>query len=235
MMKLTRILRDYEDSDSLSAKIGITAAIDRETFLTTSGDLLVVLAVHGPDAECLEPDQLNDTARRFESALRTLNPHFRLYQFLLKRNDPPLPSGTYSNPVVHEAAHARLSYLQAKSSCLYSTEIFWAVSYEGWRSGKAMSQKIVQFMHEPRNAFREFLSPHNAIAVLDEGLIKAGEILRNKVISFIVQLPEPIQARVLNKDEAFVFLRRLLNYAPHITEGARLKYDDHTFNWVILH
>ena len=48
---------------------GQLVAIDERTFLTKSGDLLMVLSARGVDYECLDPAQLDQIARRFESAL----------------------------------------------------------------------------------------------------------------------------------------------------------------------
>ena len=70
MTKLTRILKDYQDSGSLSAFVNVHAAIDDHTFLTKSGDLVMALRVEGPDDECRDASELDQLARRFESAVR---------------------------------------------------------------------------------------------------------------------------------------------------------------------
>src|SRR5690242_9603596 len=90
MISLRRILKDYQDAGALHEFVSVEAAIDDGVFVTKSGDLVMFLALCGPDYECLEPAQTDQIARRFESALRLFDERFRLYQYLLKREDPPL-------------------------------------------------------------------------------------------------------------------------------------------------
>ena len=71
-MKVARIVKDYEESGALSALVSVQKVLDDQTFLTKSGDLLTVLRVQGPDHECLEASELDQFARRFESAVRGL-------------------------------------------------------------------------------------------------------------------------------------------------------------------
>jgi len=99
-MKLTRVVKDYRESRALSVLVNVLAALDEQTFLTKGGDLLMVLAVEGQDYECLDASQLDETARRFESTIRVFDPHFRIYQYLMKHNHATIPARAYDNPVV---------------------------------------------------------------------------------------------------------------------------------------
>ena len=84
--RVSEIWREHRESGGLNELIGICSFLDEHTFLTKSGDLGVVLRVRGIDYECLDPQEIDGLARRFESSLRSLGEEFRLYQYLLKRN-----------------------------------------------------------------------------------------------------------------------------------------------------
>jgi hypothetical protein len=51
----------------------------------------------------------------FEAALRIFDERFRVYQYLLKRDQTDIPHREYSNPVVQKAIQNRVAYLQRKS------------------------------------------------------------------------------------------------------------------------
>jgi type IV secretion system protein VirB4 len=214
VVKLSRILKDYQESGALNALVNIHAAIDDHTFLTKGGDLIVMLGLQGLDYECLDAAQLDQVARRFESALRILDENFRLYQYLTKREGVAIPHRTYNNPVVQEAVTNRTTYLEGKADKLYSLEIRLAVCYEGWKHKASAYGGLSEFLRMPLAGLRERLSTRNTLTVLDEELERARELLANKVMNFVVQLPDSLQAEVLDKQQAFRFLRRLLNYAP---------------------
>ncbi|MGH9584771.1 MAG: hypothetical protein ACRD4O_17760 [Bryobacteraceae bacterium] len=54
----------------------------------------------GVDYECLDREQIDYAARRFEAALRSFTEDFRLYQYLLKRNRPTIPHRFYDSTIV---------------------------------------------------------------------------------------------------------------------------------------
>jgi type IV secretion system protein TrbE len=76
VIKIKRILKDYEDSGALNALVSIHTALDEHTFLTKSGDLVMLLGLRGVDAECLDHSQTDQIARRFESALPIFDERF---------------------------------------------------------------------------------------------------------------------------------------------------------------
>ncbi len=82
MIRLSRILKDYREAGAMNALVNIHSAIDDHTFLTKSGDLLMVTAARAVDYECLDPAQLDQIARRFESAMRIFDENYRIYQYL---------------------------------------------------------------------------------------------------------------------------------------------------------
>src|SRR5258708_38653889 len=120
MIKLSRILKDYQSSGAMNALVMPHTMVDDQTFLTKRGDLVTILGIQGADYECLDAPQVDFIARRFESALRALNEGFRLQQYVLKRDCPSIPTGHYDHPVVEQAVTTRREYLTTKPEQLYS-------------------------------------------------------------------------------------------------------------------
>src|SRR6266540_1292607 len=132
--RVSQIWREHRESGGLNELIGICSFLDAHTFLTKSGDLGVVLRVRGIDYECLDPQEVDGLARRFEAALRSLGEEFRLYQYLLKRTDPEIPFREYENaPIVNRAVQGRMEFLREKAADLYSIELYFVILYEGWQ------------------------------------------------------------------------------------------------------
>jgi type IV secretion system protein VirB4 len=226
MIRYSRILKAYRETGALNALVNIHAAIDHYMFLTKSGDLVMLLAVQGVDYECLDPDQIDHLARRFESAVRPFDEHFRLYQYTIKRDHAHIPSRSYPNPVVNEAIQSRAAYLNAKADSLYSLETYFAVVYEADRKNQSLGEGLSRLMTCPKQAMAEMLSSQTRMAALEKDIDQHREILSGKVMSFVIQLQDFIHIEVLDKDRAFAFLRRLLNYTPCVAESGRLKYDN---------
>ena len=70
MTKLSRIRHDHRGSGALHELVNLFGFVDERTFLTKSGDIGVVIRIRGVDDECLDPDQLDRIARRFEATLK---------------------------------------------------------------------------------------------------------------------------------------------------------------------
>ena len=225
MIKVKRILKDYEESGALNTLVNIHATVAENVFLTKSADLVMLLALRGVDPECLDHSQKDQIARRFESALRMFDERFRVYQYLLKRESGPLPHEHYANPVVEEAIADRIEYLNAKSSTLYSIEAYLAVVYEDWMPAQDLRGTLRHFATEPKAAWRRMFSTKHASADLAGEIDRAREVLAGKVTSFILQLQDAIEVELLDVQRGFTFLRRLLNYAP-FKEGMRMKHGD---------
>ena len=118
------------------------------TFLTKGGEVGVVIGVEGVDAECFDHPQIDQIARRFEAALRIFDERFRVYQYLLKRDQAAIPHKDCSNPVVRKAIETRITYLTAKSESLYTLEVFFVVLYEGWRQNRNTWERLRQLLPE---------------------------------------------------------------------------------------
>ena len=74
---------------------------------------------------------------------------------------------------------------------------------------------------------RDWLSPSATLALVEADLQRAIGQLHQKAEAFRVQLADSVRTARLTKVEAFQFFRRLVNYTPHIADGAALQYDTH--------
>jgi len=127
MFKLSEIVKDWKESGALQAHINLYGFWDEETFLTKSGDLGMVLRVKGIDYESLDHASRDHAVKRLEAALRALDSRVRVYQALLKANEPAIPHREYTNPLVKTAIDQRMAYFAAKADQLYSIDLYWIV------------------------------------------------------------------------------------------------------------
>jgi type IV secretion/conjugal transfer VirB4 family ATPase len=222
MIRPSRIIKNYRESGALNGMINIAAVLDEHTLATKSGDVMMTLGVFGLDDECQEPSQVDQVARHFESAARTLGENVRVHQFLIKRDNATIPFRRYDNPVVRRTIENRMAHFQANSDHIYSLEVYFVVVYEERRS--ATASRATGFLRDP-SKWREWFSTHQSSGAVAQHLERAREILSSKLVHFVAQLPDALRVEMLDKDRAFRFLRRLVNYAPHKADVG-LKYDD---------
>src|SRR5579871_1086512 len=120
MLNLQKALKLYTETGALNEQINLYGFIDAHAFLTKSGDVGVILQVHGVDYECLDGNALDMLTKRLESALKLFDENFRIYQYLFKRNNEPMPFKRYANPIVNTAIENRIRHFAEKSERLYS-------------------------------------------------------------------------------------------------------------------
>jgi type IV secretion system protein TrbE len=222
MITLNRVLKNHQNSGALHANVGIAEAVDDQTFLTKGGHVFRMLRVQGIDDECLDPQQIDQIAYRLEAGLRLLDENFRLYQFLIKSRAKPIDHATSATPVVQEALAIRSLYLNSRQ--LHQIEYYWAVVYEGVRIGQN-ENILTSFLSEPSRKLLTALSADKTRANLEKELERSRQVLAQRVEGFVVQLQDVLHLNVLDKNEAYLVLRRLLNFAPHKAEGPALGYD----------
>jgi type IV secretion/conjugal transfer VirB4 family ATPase len=225
LVKVERVLKDYKESGALNALVNLHAAIDEQTFLTKSGELVTFLKVTGADAECLEPMELDQIVRRFGSALRVFDERYRIYQYLIKRDYGQIPHESSNHPVTRKAVTDRIDSLEAKG--LYRLEIFYVIVHGALRSNSNLLSRLRSWITDPGAALRAALLTERKIALLEEDIDRARHELAHKVQNFTTQLRDFVAIAVLNKNGAFRFVRGLLNYASHKAEGPGLAYDQY--------
>src|SRR5258705_2868396 len=212
-VKVSAISEEYRAAGALNTLIQVCSFLDEHTFLTKSGDLGVVFRIHGIDYEGCDKAELDAFARRFERALRGLSEDFRLYQYLLKRAHPHIPFRRYSDDqVVDRAIQGRIEFLRAKADSLYSLELYFVLLYHAVQPARRESWR--QHLGQPRTTLTAWLSGQQHLTTLASDLAERERLLAARAESFLIQLQDFVQAELLDKQSAFSFLTRLLNYAP---------------------
>lgn len=235
MFRLAKALKPFRESGSFNEQVNLYGFIDDHTFLTKSGDVGAVLAVRGVDYECLADGEIDQYTKRLESAFKVFDEKCRVYQYLFKRNHAAVPYRMYDNPVVNAAIQSRIDYLRNKADSLYALDIFYVVVFEAEKSQARTSalRKLTDSgtdtgQADRTQAMREFLgfgSTQQQVVVLDEEVTRSQRTLGQRVSSFITQINDFLHVELLGKQEAFRFLKRILNFAPEKLEAARLQHD----------
>ncbi len=228
MFKLAQITKEYREAPALCSQINLFGFVDEEIFLTKSGDLGIVLGIHGVDYECLDTQTIENLTRRLTAAFRIFDEKCRVYQYLFKRNRENIPFKTYRNPVVNAAIQNRIAFLDGKAESLYSLQIYYVVLFQGFRYDTSIVSSLSKLSSEPRQGFSDLLallSTRRQTLLIDSELERGKVALRAKARSFLLQVSDFVESRVLSKEEAFRVLKQILNFSPLKIENARLKHD----------
>ncbi len=228
MFRLAQITKDYREAPALCSQINLFGFVDEEIFLTKSGDLGIVLGISGVDYECLDSNTVDNLTRRLTAAFRIFDEKCRVYQYLFKRNREDIPFKTYQNPVVNAAIQNRIAFLDGKAESLYSFQIYYVVLFQGFRYESSIAASLAKLSSEPRQAVSDLLallSTRKQVLLLDSELEGARAALRAKTKSFLLQVGDFVESRILPKDEAFLVLKQILNFSPLKIKNARLKHD----------
>src|SRR5262245_24774991 len=225
MVRIGRILRDYQDAGSVNGLLSLWGFVDDWTFLTKAGQVGLVYRLRGVDYEGLSHPQRQTLAHRFEAGLRLLDEHCRVYQYLLNRIVAPITTGTCLQPIANEAIQRRVAYLNGRRKDLYDLSLYLVLLYEAPHVLRG-STRLHGLWTAPRQAMRAWLSSDHAIQMIESELDRAIGTLQHKADGFEVQLSDFGPERLL-KPEAFRFFRELLNYNPSVVDAARLTHDTH--------
>jgi type IV secretion/conjugal transfer VirB4 family ATPase len=228
VFKLAKITKDFKEAAPLCSQINLFGFLDEEVFLTKSGDLGMVLSIAGVDHECLDSATIESITRRLTSSFRIFDEKCRVYQYLFRRNNERIPFSTCRNPVANAAIQNRIAYLNAKADSLYSIQIYYVILYEGIHSKSSILASLRRLVPEPRQAFAELaahLSTHKQLGLIEGELGRATTALRAKARSFLLQVGDFVNARLLPKQESFRVFKQILNFSPAKLENSRLKHD----------
>ena len=228
MLRLKRIFKNYEETGSFNELVNLYGFVDEHVFLTKTGDLGVILELRGVDYECLDGATIDGFTKRLESALKLFDEHYRVYQYLFKRNNETIPYKLYGNPVVDAAIQSRIAYLASKADTLFSLSIFYVVLFEGFRPSRRLSNVLQEFPAHPGRTLRNLtgnLSTKKQVVLMAAETGKAQAVLLQKIESFILQVSDFLPIHLLDKHEAFRILKKTLNFTPLKLEQAKLKHD----------
>src|SRR6267142_4896318 len=131
MLRLSRIFKNYNETGSLNEQINLYGFIGPHVFLTKSDEVGLILEVRGVDYECLDDVAIDGFTKRLESALKLFDENYRVYQYLFKRNNEPIPYKLYGNPIVDTAIKNRIAYLGGKADTLFSLSIYYVILHQG--------------------------------------------------------------------------------------------------------
>jgi type IV secretion/conjugal transfer VirB4 family ATPase len=225
MLSIKRILHDYRDAGSVNSLLSLWGFVDNTTFLTKAGHVGVVYRVKGIDCEGLTHGQRAAFVHRFEAALRLLDEHCRVYQYLIKRTIGPITCAPCLQPVAQAAIHARASYLNDRRHELFELGLYLVIVYEATSTHRT-STKLQRLWREPKRAVRGWLSQRDTLHLVDTELNRAIATLHSKADAVQIQLNE-FGMEPLAKADAFHFFRQLVNYDPATIDATSLMYDTH--------
>src|SRR5262245_24637599 len=217
MVRLQRILRDYREAGSVNSLLALWGFVDDETFLTKAGHVGLVFRLAGVDYECLDDAARRAVVHRFEAALRVLDEHCRLYQYLCKRRIEPLEATVCDDAVANDAIQQRVAFLNARRDELYEVDLYLVLLYEGIQK-RHTNTRLQGLFRNPQRALREWLSTQTVLRLLEGDLDRAVAHLHQKAAAFEVQLADTVRPIRLQKSDAFRFFRRLVNYTAAATE-----------------
>ena len=127
--------------------------------------------------------------------------------------------------MVDRAIRSRGEYLSKKGAHLFSFETYLVVECKPESANPRLTKRLAHFAMNPRKVLRESLSVRDRTLMLDEDLGRSLRKLRHAVNSFLEQSGDCVSARILKKDEVFLFIRRLLNPNPAKASAVRLVSD----------
>jgi type IV secretion/conjugal transfer VirB4 family ATPase len=228
VLRLSRILHDYREAGAVSDLLALWGFVDDTTFLTKAGALGQVFRLRGVDAEGLDHADRRQAVHRIERALRPpiLDESVRIYQYLIKRPASPIPHVAPSQPLVREAFQRREAYFAAKAATLFELELYLVVLSDEWATRRRRG-RVLESIQTLTARARSALSTTEITAVFERELTAAVAHLHDQSQTFTAQLADTVAPTLLQRQAAFTFFRRLLNYAPHKIDGVRLKYDTH--------
>src|ERR1700675_1572781 len=142
MLRLSRIFKNYNETGSLNEQINLYGFIGPHVFLTKTGEVGVILELHGVDYECLDAVAIDGLTKRLESALKLFDENCRVYQYLFKRNNETIPYKLYANPIVDAAIKNRIAYLATKADTLFSLSIYYVVLFQEFQTAQMVGSTL---------------------------------------------------------------------------------------------
>jgi len=217
MLSLKRIFKNYQQAGSLNAMVNLFGFISPHVFLTKSGEVGLILKLHGVDYECLDTSSLDGLTKRLESALRLFDENYRVYQLLFKRNRQRIPHSFCGKPVVDAAIRDRVAYFAERADNLFSLSIFYVVLCPALAARRSLSSAVLEFPENPRKSLakiRACFSSAGRVRIDEREIARAESVLHQKVESFRAHVSDFVEASILRKEDAFVVMKQTLNFDP---------------------
>lgn len=225
MVSLARIFRDYRDAGAINSLIALWGFVDDTAFITKGGHIGVVYQLHGRDVEGLTHGQRRLLVHQFEAALRLLDEHCRVYQYVIKSTTDRFVAPTCSRTVANRALQERVEHLNERRHELYRVDHFAVLLYEAPLAARTTTS-LRRVWRTPRQGLREWLFDSHARTVLEGELDRAIAALHHKARAFEIRLSD-CGLQILDKVDAFRFFRRLVNCDADTLADSPLVYDTH--------
>src|ERR1700678_3254828 len=149
MLRLKRIFKNYQETGSLNEQENLFGFVDRQVFVTKSGELGLILEVRGVAYECLDGTSIDGLTKRLESALKLFDENYRVYQYLFKQNNERIPYKLYGDPIVDTAVKNRIAYLASKADTLFSLSVYYVVLFKGFETTAKLTAALAEFPKNP--------------------------------------------------------------------------------------
>ena len=178
--------------------------------------MIMRLAVYGLDYECLDPRRSTRSPAGLNRRFARFGENFRIYQYPHQARSWSFRAVATTIRLCSGPSRTAWRSIPGERRSLYSLEVYFVVVYEGWQRSRCRAQTACRtFSGIRRQWLRQWFSAQStAPRCSHKNQERAREVLANKVMHFVVQLPDALHIEVLDKQPAFRFLRRLLNYAP---------------------
>jgi type IV secretion/conjugal transfer VirB4 family ATPase len=224
MVRVSRILRDYNDAGGVNTLLAPWGFIDEGAFLTKAGHVGLAYQLRGMDVDALTHGERHAVGHRMEAALRVLDERCRLYQYLIKRTADPFIVPRCPEPIAQEAAIRRAAFLNDRRSDLCRFELFLVLLDEPTAHARA-STSLSRMWQEPAQGLRRWLSTAHTLQLIDTEIEAAVDTLHHKAELFEAQLADLAPQRLSHR-EAFRFLRRLVNYDTAVVDATKATAPD---------
>src|SRR5262249_23185218 len=172
VVRLGRILRDYDAAGSLNELIALWGFVDDHVFLTKAGHVGLAYAVQGVDYEGLTHQQRQALVHQVEAGLRMLDERCRVYQYVLKRAMDPIVPMPCQLPVAREAIQRRAAYLNGRRNHLSNIQLYLVILYEAPHVVR-QTTTLHRLWHSPRDVFQRWLSSAATVRLLESDLDEA--------------------------------------------------------------
>lgn len=210
MVDMGRMLQDWSEAGDLASLLPICAFItDDGTFLTKSGAVGQIFKLSGVDAEGADHATRERVVHRFAASLRPLDERFTVSQYIEKRRVDPFVAEPCAHPIAAAALRRRADHLNARRESLYAFDLYLAIVLEGKAS-----------------RMRTPLRRQTTLQVLRADLERRTQELQHATQALAGSLADVVRPTRLSTQEAYLFLRRLVNPDP-ARQPARLLYDQH--------
>ena len=160
---------------------------------------------------------------QFESALRLLNDRVHVYQYFVQEQANRL---CRHRPVARGSGVVSETIGLLERTAIAAVHSQYLVLLLEHDRFSGVHRSFRQLCATPIAAIRERLSVRDTVTLLEAQLERSVRSLDQLASSVAVQLAD-CSLRKLPKQDAFSFLRRLINFDAHVVDASHLRYDTH--------